>query len=246
MNTGTRLQKYLREYENFYPDAWNSFEQIRSERDNELPDWPEWCYCPLFGSLDIIKKTKGKQAMSSDVGCLGALAAWRMVKSIYRFSPETFTDVKKQSRLLFNSKKLLNMPTWCIYIDAQKQDWGMPGMVGWFVFLEYDMGRYEPELRVTYDTGTGLIPTHLCLTSNDIYQCYTDTLKNAYKTVCKNKHFVEVVSREQRFAECLRFATVISSLQYIFDNEDQIWDDEFRNGFPAFPYDDIAIYNVRK
>ena len=245
MNTGTRLKYYLSEYEQNYSSAWNTFEQLRAERGNELPNWPDWCYCPLFGSLDIIKKEKGKKAATADVGCLGALAAWRMVKTVYRFAPETLAAVKKQSRLLFDKEKILKMPSWCIYIDVQNQDWGMPGMVGFFVFLEYDMGRYEPELRVTYDTGTCLIPSHLCITSNDLYQCYTYTLKNAYAAVCKDKHFIEVMPQEQRFEECHRFATVISTIRYLLEHESYIWDEEPRNQYPAFPYDDIAIYNVR-
>lgn len=38
-----------------FPSAWVQYDQFRQDRgQNGLPDWPDWCYCPMAGAYAIL------------------------------------------------------------------------------------------------------------------------------------------------------------------------------------------------
>ena len=36
-----------------YPGAWATIDSFRAQRGKELPDWPEWCYAPMYGAYYV-------------------------------------------------------------------------------------------------------------------------------------------------------------------------------------------------
>jgi hypothetical protein len=74
-----------------------------------------------------------------DVGAVGALAAWRVTKGIYRFDPDVYQEIIDTPVTGDIPHEILfELPEWCVYIET-------PGMmaeqeqkvVGFFAHLEY-------------------------------------------------------------------------------------------------------------
>lgn len=82
---------------------WKHYDRLLADRIS-LGDWPAWCYCPLAGAHAIV--TRGSEEpvsfrLAHLVAELGAVAAWRPTKGVYRFAPElaaalTSTDLSRE------------------------------------------------------------------------------------------------------------------------------------------------------
>ena len=81
----------LRELSRRYPTAWKIYDELRQDRGKDgLPDWPEWCYCPMAAAYAIVgngDSLDGDHASIASVQALSALASWRVGQGIYRFDP---------------------------------------------------------------------------------------------------------------------------------------------------------------
>jgi hypothetical protein len=86
------LGKYNREY----PEAWSIVDRLRADRGKGLPWWPDWCFLPLSGAYAIVFEKYRIDPLPiealGDVGAVGALAAWRVTKGIYRFDPDVYQE----------------------------------------------------------------------------------------------------------------------------------------------------------
>lgn len=173
--TPDRLRNYIRHFAAKYPSAWQQFDYFRSLRGKELPDWPEWCWCPLAASYAIVSGGGDNRVpfeRMADVGTLGALAAWRMTQGIYRFDTDLFAALWSTPLNRIPVEILYNLPEWCAYIEAP------PGyqidqyeLLGWFTHLEWDAKAGRPELRFVFDFEKALSPFMLHLTAATLAEC---------------------------------------------------------------------------
>lgn len=179
--TPDRLRGYLSEYAARYPSAWKLYEQFRASRGKGLPNWPEWCWCPLAASYAIISgggKNRVPVDRLPDIGILGALAAWRMTQGIYRFDTDMFAAL--WSTPLSGDlpvEILYHLPEWCVYIEVP------PGyklhtfsLAGWFTHLEWDAETGRPELRFVFDVDCGLSVFMIHLTAPTLEGCIEKAL----------------------------------------------------------------------
>lgn len=76
-----RPKRHLVAAGKLFPSAWAQYDEFRQDRgQGGLPDWPEWCYCPMAGAYAIISGGGSNRVPSDqigDVARLAALAAWR-------------------------------------------------------------------------------------------------------------------------------------------------------------------------
>ena len=64
-----------------YPGSWQIIDQFRADRGKHgLPDWPEWCYCPMAAAYAVVSgggSLDDSLSAIADVPVLAALAAFR-------------------------------------------------------------------------------------------------------------------------------------------------------------------------
>lgn len=162
---------HLAEYSRKYPDAWRFVDQMRASRGQALPAWPEWCFLPLAGPYAIVTHTKGGLPYSTqeiiDIAALGALAAWRVTKGIYRFDPDVYNDlIRTPLTGDIPHEVLFALPEWCVYVETpgmslNPADGTYTQVYGFFAHLEYDVNDKAVELRLLCDTddkSTPLVP----------------------------------------------------------------------------------------
>ena len=149
-----------------YPGAWRAFEDMRSRRGDDLPEWPEWVYVPVAGAYAIVSGGGSNRVpleRVGDVAALSALGAWRMTKGTYRFDADimgALWDTPLTGDL--PAELLHRLPEWCVYIDVGREVMGAP-LHGFYAHLEEDANDRRRELRLLLDYETGLspLPIHL-------------------------------------------------------------------------------------
>lgn len=114
--------QHLCDLDRDYPGIWTTVADLRSRRGVDLPEWPKWCYLPLAGAYAIA--SGGRQLdprRASDVARIGAFAAWRTTKGIYRID-KTLWENLSTTLLTGHLRDQLfeRLPDWCVYIDLSE------------------------------------------------------------------------------------------------------------------------------
>ena len=188
--TSVRLQSYLNQYAAKYPGVWRTFDDFRQDRGVELPAWPDWCWCPLSGAYAIISNHFKQPRLTieyvADVAPLGALAAWRMTRGVYRYDSDLFEalwNTPLEGNLPIEI--LYRLPEWCVYIEVpagMNCKWFNEHVLGWFAHLEWDVQMKRAELRFLFDTKAGhLIAFPLHLEFTQLQECVSAALDVSYK-----------------------------------------------------------------
>jgi len=168
MNDIPRPLQILTSFSTRYPKFWKQYRRFLEGRGRNLPNWPEWCYCPVAAAYAIISGGGNNRCtleQSADVGIMAALAAWRVTKGIYRFDEslmESLLDTPLGGKL--PHEILYRMPEWCVYIELPvDMAFGDDPIHGFFAHLEWDPGDERTELRLILDLNTApvAIPLHL-------------------------------------------------------------------------------------
>lgn len=166
-----------------YPGAWKEFDRFREMRGEGLPDWPDWCYCPLAAAYAIVSGGGDNRVplhQVGDVARLGALAAWRVTQGIYRFDPALrgeLWDTPVTGDLPADT--LYRLPEWCVYVETDADFHGDP-LYGYWAHLEWDANHGRTELRLLLDTDSALIPVPLHIghwSLDEALQRMTDTAR---------------------------------------------------------------------
>jgi hypothetical protein len=152
---------WVAEYARRYPGAWAEYDRLRAMRGRGLPDWPDWCFCPLAGSYAIVSgggDNRVPPERADDIGILAALAAWRVTQGIYRFDEELYASLLATPLDREIPAGLLErLPEWCVYIETPGLMWrDVPrqlAIAGFFAHLEHDAGTGRRELRLVVDHG---------------------------------------------------------------------------------------------
>jgi hypothetical protein len=164
-----RLGQHVASVQRKYPDIWKQVDQLRAERGKTLPKWPAWCFLPLAGAYAII--TGGRDDIKptgSDIGVVGALAAWRITKGIYDFDPTVLDELwKTPVDGDIPAEVLDKLPEWCCYVPfdpPRRLLEDEPDCHGFFVHLEHDQNDGRRELRFLLDLEPlrlTAVPLHL-------------------------------------------------------------------------------------
>lgn len=242
------LLNYLDEYSHFYPDVWKKYDFFRSVKGKDIPDWPDWCYCPLSVAYsieaDVARRANiPKSQIVPDIGNLGALAAWRMNKTVYRFSPVLLDALSKSNIKQIPVNALYNMPSWCVYIDVGNFDWGIPNLRGWFAYLDWDIKKEEPELRFTFDTDKGLVPCMINLSNPYLSGCLEDTIKESLGHLSLRQMII--VPQREEFHHFSKFISLyLAALLYLCSVDPDVTPKNTRSPHPNYPYRTIMRLKV--
>lgn len=183
-----RPQAHLARFDHKYPDAWRRIASFRAIKGQPGFEWPDFCYVPLAGAFAVISQGDERTMTPEkavDVGRLGALAAWRLTKGVYRFDPTIFEavwDTPLDGALPV--ELFYKLPEWCVYIEVPQRAHGGYELFGFFVSLEHDMSNGRPELRFVLDVGADsenmeLVPLILHLTQGTLDECFQAALDEA-------------------------------------------------------------------
>jgi hypothetical protein len=161
-----RATRHLTALGRDYPKFQDQYALFRQDRE-ALGGWPDYVFCPLAAAFALVSGGgAGRVApqKAPDIGRLGALAAWRPTKQIYRFDPE-LASILVSSPLAGDlpCELLRRLPAWCVYVESpvelQKQ-----AIMGFFAHIEFDPKHKREELRLLCDMDNGTllpIPLHL-------------------------------------------------------------------------------------
>lgn len=160
---------HLRAISHKYPEAWKQLESFRADRGkDDLPDWPEWCYCPVAGAYAIVSGGGSlPPGAGADIASVAGLGAWRATQTIYRFDPAFVAALVSTSLHRLPVESFYRLPEWCVYIEAPDLMWMDKRMAGFFCFLESDANSGHPELRFLIDFAAAdpgrllSVPIHL-------------------------------------------------------------------------------------
>ncbi len=217
-------------------------------KGKDLPDWPDWCYCPLAAAYFIEADVAGKAGIPKsqivpDIGNLGALATWRMNKTVYRFSPALLEALSKASIRQIPINVFYNMPAWCVYIEAGDCNWGIPDLKGWFAYFDWDLKKKESELRLTFDTGKGLVPYMINLSSSNLSDCLKDTMEESLEHLSFGQ--LTVVPRGDEYHKISKFITLyIAVLLYLCSVDPDVTPRNTRSPHPNYPYRSVKRFSV--
>jgi hypothetical protein len=178
--TKIRPKAHLEYYGKVYPSAWKRVDHFRAGRGKDIPFWPDWCFLPLAGSYAIVTAEAERQRIDinnpehmfiyNDIGVIGALAAWRVTQSIYRFDKDIYNEViNTPISGDIPHEVLFNLPEWCVYVETPGLQYNNQALFGFFAFLEQDANNNRKELRLVLDLTTDFqekpfllsIPLHL-------------------------------------------------------------------------------------
>jgi hypothetical protein len=162
------IDSLINKYNKAYPGCWQRIADMRHDRGTKLPDWPDWCYCPMAAAYAIISAGK---VMSLDLaqryppGELAALAAWKISKGVYRFDKSLFEElIIMPMEGDIPSQLFYRLPEWGVCIETPGLSFLGADIEGILAHLEYDVNHNYAELRIlALKNEDGAIPVILHL-----------------------------------------------------------------------------------
>ena len=135
-NKTIRPEEHLRAVSKKYLLAWQQLAMFRAERGkDDLPAWPDWCYCPVAGAYAIISSGGAlPPGAAADIAAVAGLGAWRATQTLYRFDPAFAAALVDTPVSRLPVEEFYRLPEWCVYIEAPDLAWLGKRMAGFFVF----------------------------------------------------------------------------------------------------------------
>jgi hypothetical protein len=176
-----RALRHLSEVGRDYPKFQDQYTLFRQDRE-ALGGWPEYVYCPLAGAYAVVSGGGNRRVSpekAADISRVGALAAWRPTKQIYRFDPDLF-DALWHSPLAgaLPCELLRRMPAWGLYIEGGEAAL-QQGLHGFYAHLEFDPNHAREELRLLMDFDHELLPIPLHLGAWDLETALDEMAREA-------------------------------------------------------------------
>lgn len=150
MEVYNRVSKLLKTYESIDQHLWDKIISIRKEKGNELPDWKNYCYCPLDFVAFALKTSYNGNSLKiiEDISIVTALSAWRMTKSIYIFNEDIFNELWNTPLEQMPIEVIYRLPEWCVFIEAPKPIiHNQIEIIGWFCFINDNTNHKRDELH---------------------------------------------------------------------------------------------------
>ena len=177
-----RPLQLLRSAGHRWSTAWRMYGQALAGRGHDLPDWPDWCYCPMAAAAAVVNAC-GRPAVDGSVATIASLAAWRMGRTIYRYDPALYTALESTPVERIPRRIIYRLPQWCVYIETQGWLAATPGLAGFFAHLEWDAKTGRHELRLLLDLAGGildtLVPVPVHLVSDNLDDCLRAMLRES-------------------------------------------------------------------
>lgn len=141
-----------------YPRAWSLAREFRSQRGrNGFPDWPDWCYLPMAGSMGIVTEQSPMPQVLlmqephrvADLQTMASVLAWRHSRGIYQLDTALFRSLWDQPNPeTVESGDMTALPHWGIYLEFPEPRQVIGGeWTGAFVHLEFDPNSGHGEFR---------------------------------------------------------------------------------------------------
>ena len=144
MDVPTRLHNDVtREYDGI----WDQVSSFLSDRGDDIPDWPEWCYMPMAGAYAIVSGGGSlPKQKRPDISRVAAAAAWRPTRTTVEIDPARLQSLwEGEVPEKVSAADLSSLPVWGPYIDLQGVDG--TSAEGAILHLEHDVNDGHAELR---------------------------------------------------------------------------------------------------
>lgn len=144
--------KKLAELSFQYPNYDKYIEYYVAHRGQKnIPDWPQWCFLPIAGWINIKEQTEKEKSKISDISTFAGLGTWRYSQGVYEFEDEIYDALMaSEHNGKIPTELLKNLPEWCPYIALKKNTVHFDSIPieGFWVYLEYDLSSKKDELRI--------------------------------------------------------------------------------------------------
>lgn len=223
MRTQDRLLKKLSAASDDYPDAWRTAEAFRQGKGKDgLPDWPEWCYCPMGGWSEIIRNDLQVDNVNliynTDIARLAALGAWRYTQSIYRINEDLFQGlIETAPKGNLPVSVLMRIPEWCVYIETPGLKHNDVELHGFFAHLEWNTKTESAELRLLLDKANGFYVFILHMGNWTIMEASGKAVQKSREiALSKGEHeLASLLSDEYIATQTVQIYPLISLLLYV-------------------------------
>ncbi len=148
-----RLNHHVQHIGRDVPGCWKHIDHLLTVRGKGGPDWPDWCFIPISGTLAVVKEVlPGRPAHQIYFpAMLAGLAAWRVTKGLYVFDETVLDSLWDTPIEKIPSEFFYRLPEWCVYIPTPGKSFDGKTLTGFFVHLESDANTGRPELRFLLD-----------------------------------------------------------------------------------------------
>jgi len=150
--------------------VWRKLDEMRAEKGQKLPAWPDWCFLPFHGWYALTGMITGRDRLTiEDTALMQALAVagtWRVTQDVVRFD-ETLYGALAETPVTGNlpSSTLTRLPAWCVYVETPGMEAQGVSIAGVWAMLDHDSNTDADELRLFLFDGesAGLVPLVLQL-----------------------------------------------------------------------------------
>lgn len=218
MKTEPRPLQHLRDAERDYGrDVWKRYTALIEDVRSQGVTWPLHIHAPLAAAYAIASgggDNRLSPERASDVGRLGALAAWRTTKGVYRWDPDLLDAVWSTplDRAL-PVDVLTRLPEWCVYLELGGREIEGMALHGAYVHLEADANTGRLELRMLLDPVDHRlvgVPIHLLAGGTLGDGARSSALTSRAEAVAAGMHDITARSIEQHAATALeRLAPIV-------------------------------------
>lgn len=145
--------RLVRKWASMDPDCYDALDRGLSGKGTPGLEWPDYCVLPIACAGTYLSGILGE---GTDYAMLSAeLTAcwlWRQQKIIYSFDADLARALADQADDLADTdvlpvEQIMHLPYPCIYVKAPQLIRGYDGFWSW---IEYDMTRKAPELRIQW------------------------------------------------------------------------------------------------
>lgn len=180
------LRKWLRGC----PDAYAQLDNCAAAKADGSMSWPDYCPLPINAAYIYLVTIGRSDAEAADRAAeLTACWAWRSSRIIYAVDDDMASLLFAQAEDMTDTDVLpvdllLHLPHPCIYVKAHHPE--LPGVDGFFAWIDYDLNHGSTELRVqwVYDDMQGTVAQVLHLEpSGTIGDCTRATLERTRENV---------------------------------------------------------------
>ena len=176
--------KLIRLWPKIFPGCYEKLDHLAGTKTDGEDWWPDYCALPISAAFTLLLNRDDMDEKSSAqlAAELTACWTWRKNKIIYAFDQTLAETLAAQAEDLSDTDVLpvdllLHLPYQIIYVKA-------PGIIahtdGFFTWVEWDINRKDPELRVqpVFEDLSDSFPLvmHL-IPGGTIRDCVEDTLK---------------------------------------------------------------------
>lgn len=189
--------RLVRKLEKVYDDPYHYVEACTQAKADGTLYWPDYCPLPIAAAAEYIAQFTCRENAAGGAAELIACWAWRKNPVVYSFDVDLSEALTEQAGKMEDldvlpMEILLHLPYPCIYVKVKSRLFYGNGIDGFFAWIEYDLKRKAPELRIQLvaDTMDSSAPMVLHLIDGSIKECIQDTQRET------NRHIDDPVDLE--------------------------------------------------